>query len=108
MGVPGDHFVESITRNAHSVRARGGGRSRERPTLGRVTGDPHADGDSDAGLVAEVLGATHAPHPEVLARVLAGLRDLPDVPATPSVRAEAAGAHDVGTPCAVPLPRRRS
>ncbi|MDD7937654.1 hypothetical protein PHK61_04370 [Actinomycetospora lutea] len=72
---------------------------------------PDRDGDTvrDAAATGEVAneaarvatGAVPAPRPEVLARVLHGLRDLPAAP--PGPRAGPAGDEP-----ALPLPRRRS
>ncbi|MEJ2865011.1 hypothetical protein [Actinomycetospora flava] len=71
---------------------------------------PDRDGDTvmDAVDVVEVasaaaevaVGDVPAPRPEVLARVLEGLRDLPAV--APEPRAPSGSASDM------PLPRRRS
>jgi hypothetical protein len=52
---------------------------------------------------ALVAGAVPAPRPEVLARVLDGLRDLPAARRAPREPVDA-GADDPG----LPLPRRRS
>ncbi|MFC5140758.1 hypothetical protein ACFPK1_21155 [Actinomycetospora rhizophila] len=71
---------------------------------------PDRDGDTvmDAATTGEVanaavvaVGELPAPRPEVLARVLEGLRDLPAAPPEPR-------AAPSGDAPAMPLPRRRS
>lgn len=60
--------------------------------------------DSVVTVAADVaVGALPAPRPEVLARVLDGLRDLPDARPSASSPSGAAGRAE-----AMPLPRRRS
>lgn len=61
-----------------------------------------ADASEVARSAARVAaGEVPAPRPEVLARVLAGLRELPD--AAPGPRADPGGGAS-----SLPLPRRRS
>ena len=75
-----------------------------RPTLGRVTPDRDT-GDAvlerEAARVA--LGPVPAPRPELLERVLEGLRDLP-----PAVHPPRDGTSGEGGDPGLPLPRRRS
>jgi hypothetical protein len=63
-----------------------------------TTGEVASSVAADAAVVA--VGGVPAPRPEVLARVLEGLRDLPA--AAPEPRASS------GDGPAMPLPRRRS
>lgn len=58
--------------------------------------------DSAAEMV-DAVRRVPAPRPEVLARVLEGLRELP-----PVVAGDRAGADVHGSGAALPLPRRRS
>lgn len=68
------------------------------PATGEVASDVESLGRRAAAVA---IGGVPAPRPEVLARVLDGLRDLPAAP--PAPRAEGAGDAP-----AMPLPRRRS
>ncbi|WP_433783232.1 hypothetical protein ACQPX6_24795 [Actinomycetospora sp. CA-101289] len=70
---------------------------------GHAPPDPDVDPEALAREAAAAAGPVPAPRPEVLARVLDGLRDLPAVTReAPRGDGEADGEH------ALPLPRRRT